>query len=253
MKIKLSLLALSLVLFRACSAQLYESFDYADGPLTEVSGGTWQLWPGTTRDVRVENGKAHLETGFSAVTADVIRPFDGVLKNWGDSTRFSFDFSCQWVTRFSEDYHFYMSPWVDGQQIIGNSLFFTFSKTEDPNSLVTMIALEGNGSTWELRELGRFSRETEFHVSGIMTRANQYVSYVLNVNGYEYRPSIFSLTRSEGINLAEMFGRSFDSRMANGAFDNIVIEPVPEPGAALVFVSGGLAFLRRRRKLMRQP
>lgn len=225
-------------------AQLNEQFSYSDGPLMTVSGGAWfHEWDGLD-DPIVSSGMATMGTGPTHYS-DGERNFNGVLGASGDSATFSFDFGTVNTTWTDEAYSFWLSPWnaTDGQ-LFDQSVEFVFGSGVGARDTMRFYSLEDFQNT---RELGRIPMGQMLHFSGAMTRVGDSVNYTIAVNGTDMGSGSFSLIGSNSLNNTEIYGGG-NTGTFEGNFDNLTLEPVPEPTSILCVLAGTAYLFRRGRR-----
>jgi hypothetical protein len=241
------------ILVPGAKAQLIEHFDYADGPLVGVSGGAWQLWPGTTEDAEVINGKAFYSAGDLAY-CDNVRGYNGVLTAPGQSATVAFDFESPWIAAGGETYFLWLAPWVNGEEVSTDGIYVAFFTDEQagPNTPIRGIVREarGEGNTWTRLELGTFSRSETIHVSAELHRLQDISTYTIRINGIDLGSGTFVLDDPHGLNNVELFAGRLNhlSRPVNATFDNIEILSVPEPSSIVLLALGGAVLIRRKKR-----
>jgi hypothetical protein len=232
-------------------AQLSETFSYADGNLTSVSGNTWSLWGATSGDSSVVGGVARIDDG-----TDVIRTFNNVFAS-ASVAHYSFDLNVQ-VSNSSEDYQVYFSPasapFNTGQNYT-SSLGLLFDNDgggtlgSPPTGTVYVAAYEGTGS-FNGVQFTTMTAGVTHNISGDITKGAGTAAYTLYIDGVLQRTSSFLLTDARGINAVEFYQGASGTPNASATIDNLFVTPVPEP-ATMAIVGGGLLALVRRRRSSR--
>lgn len=228
------------------SAQLFEPFDYEDGPLSKVSGGTWIVWPDYDDAPVVSGAVQFSEDGLRPRgESDVYRPFAGVLTESGQFATFSFDFNIR--QNEGGKSHFWISPYENDQQVVDQFLRIRFDP--GPFGDLWIRAEEGLGNgTSRIGFRGYFPRGS-YTVSGLITRVDGWASYELYLNKEFAATGAFALNHANGISVAELYSHP-TGRTGGFAFDNIEIQPVPEP-ITVFGVLGAVLFVVKRRRANR--
>ena len=228
-------------------AQLIERFDYEDGPLSQVSGGLWTIWP-FYDDASVESGKAVQRYGQTNET-DVFRVFDSVATAPGTSASFSYDVTVPDI--YSDDHYrsyLWLSPYANGAEVIDQSLVIDFNSESANRVRLRVWEGQGNGQIFS-RFVGYFAAGETYTMSGVIARGAK-AAYSLFLDGSLVREGEFALTDPNGLNVVELYGQP--GRTGVVSYDNIEILPVPEP-ATILGLAGGAALLAWRRKTRRGP
>lgn len=211
---------------------LSEAFNYADGPLVGATASPWATHSGTTTQIDVASGAATI-TGSES--EDINAPLAGAPYSAGIVTAtFDVTFSAlpTGTTYFA---HFYSTS-----SIFRAKLFSTVTGA-DAGTLRLGITNNANTGTFVLPTnltLGQtYSVSLSYDIENVITSLSidggTAISASDSVSGTPAAINAFAFRQSGGIGTMTV--------------DNLLVNQVPEPAAALLGSIGLLGLLRRRR------
>ena len=232
---------------QAHAAGLIETFSYADGPLTSVSGGAWQFWEPGAGNATVVNGAAR----FDGLT-DLIRYYPAILTAPGQTATFSFTLNVA-VANTTEAYEIALAPSSGfggfNSTAYDNGLILQFDYKSAPAGMSSIEVAEGLGTGLgnTLVSLGFMTTGVTHAIDVTLARGATNTAYSLFLDNTLLRSATFVLSAAGGINALEIDQATSSPSVAGSALiDDIRI--VPEPSFAWLLAAGGVWLMAQRRQ-----
>jgi hypothetical protein len=260
---KLIILAVFLICGNAFSATLLdEQFDYPTGMLTDVSGGNWDTWLGTSQDAAVV-AKMLLLDGIG--TPEVCTYFSNALPGAGTMTA-AFDFFVHEEDQADLDTYVMLGGGTEATSEIDYNLWgFIVDWGASPGATqLHLWDLDGvnGGGDYGVAELATGLTVDAWHtveLEATQTVVDPLANAAADADGLfrvfldgalvmDWTP--FGNNSVNGINSVDIYNFDDGEQHDFTAFDNIVVTGIPEPGTISLIGAGlvGLLALRRRKK-----